>query len=61
MKKNKATSKSISIEEANTASREARKRARRKRLIAEGSNTKNEKVFNRWLKETHPESYKKIS
>ncbi len=59
MNKNKGIINMISIKEAEAACREARKRARSK-SGANFSVVRNGEAFNRWLKETHPEIYKKV-
>jgi hypothetical protein len=48
----------ISIEEARTAIRAARKQARQNKSQPQCAGVRNE-AFNRWLKETRPETYKK--
>jgi len=57
-KKSKAIS--ISIEEANTASRAARKQVGRKKSQPQFAGVKNVEGFNRWLKESYAEFDRKV-
>jgi hypothetical protein len=59
-KKSKAVCEFISLQEAKAATSEARK-ARGRSKPTEVPGVKNVEVFNRWLKETYPEIYKKAS
>jgi hypothetical protein len=59
-KKSKAVFQYISVEEARAATSEARKARGRSKPAAEVPGVKNAKVFNRWLRETHPEIYKRV-
>jgi hypothetical protein len=60
-KKSKAVFQYISLEEARAAMSEARKARGRSKPAAEVPGVKKIEIFNRWLKETHPEIYKKVA